>query len=333
MTRGKLVIQKSDLISLMMREESKLPAADRRHFREILLEDQLELVMAESPDRLKKEIADATILFTENRAVTAELLSNARELKLIQNGCLRHFAIDLDAARRAGIPVAAIASPLDVSVAEHALMLMMALGKRLLTTDQAVRRGEGRRIVAPHVTSETQSSLYRKTLGIVGLGEIGCLVARRATAFGMRVLYYNHRRYPAAEERDMGLEYRPLPELMAEADFVDIHIALTPTTTGLIGRRELAAMKPGAFLVNTARGAIVDQQALTDALKEGRLGGAGLDVFVDEPLPEGHPLTLLDNVILTPHVAGSGVTWESLHELFLNVHHVLRGEPLEGVIN
>lgn len=333
MTKLKLVIQKSDLISIMVRDESILPASDRDRFRSISLRDRIDLVFAEDPDTLQQEIADASFLFTENRPITADLLARAKNLKLIQNGCLRHNAIDLAAARRAGIAVAATALPGDISVAEHALMLMLALGKRLIRTDQAVRRGEGRTLLAPYVTSQTQSPLYRKTLGIVGLGEVGCLVARRARCFGMRVLYYNHRRYSAGEEKELNVEFRSLPDLLSEADIVDLHIALTPETVGLIGKDELSRMKPGAFLINTARGPIVDEVALTNALREGRIAGAGLDVFIEEPPPKGHPLTLLDNVILTPHVAGVGVAWDSLGILFSNVKHVLRGEPLEDVIN
>lgn len=333
MEKLKLLIQKCDLISIVLRDEARLPPSDSERFRQIALSDKVRIVVANDPQTVDREIPDASFLLTENRPITAELLGRAGRLKLIQNGCLRHNAIDCAAARRAGVPVSSMAQPGDVAVAEHALMMMLALGKNLMQADRAVRRGEWRHEVAPWVTSTTQWALSKKTLGIVGLGEVGCMVAERARCFGMRVIYYNHRRYGAEDERQMNIEYSPLHELMAAADFVSIHIAHTPETEGLIGMRELAAMKPSAFLVNTARGAVVDQAALHKALADRSIRGAGLDVFADEPLPPTDPLTQLDNVILTPHVAGVGVAWDSLKALFANVDHIIRGEPLENVIN
>lgn len=332
MARLKLVIQWSDLLSRVT-EARNLPTADQDRFRALTLMDRLDHVWATDPDVLEREIADADFLITENRPVTADLLGRAKKLRLIQNGCLRHYAIDLAAARRAGIPVAAVALPGDIVVAEHALLLMMAVGKKLLLADRAVRRGEHRDPISPHVASESLTPLFGRTLGIVGLGEIGCHLARRARGFGVRMIYYNRRRCDPAEEAALGVSYRPLAALMAEADIVSIHLAQTPETTGIIGANEIAAMKRSAILVNTARGAIVDEDALVTALGAGLIKGAGLDVFRTEPLPAGHPLTLLDNVVLTPHVAARGVAWETLRILFANLDRVMRGEPPTDVIN
>jgi phosphoglycerate dehydrogenase-like enzyme len=127
--------------------------------------------------------------------------------------------------------------------------------------------------------------------------------------------------------------YRPLGDLLREADVISIHLAGTKETAGFIGRAEIAAMKRSAILVNTARGSIVDEEALVEALKGGRIRGAGLDVFRDEPLPVAHPLTLLENVVLTPHVAARGVAWDTLGALFANFGRVLRGIPPTDVIN
>lgn len=342
MAKLKVAVQKSDFLRNTLAE--RLSPEEQRRFREITLADQLEIVMAEEPEKLRQEIVDADFLITENRPVTAELLTRAKQLRLIQNTCLRHNAIDLEATRRAGIPVAITALPGDIGVAEHALLLMMALGKKLVQADQAVRRGDNPRGVVSQPTSQYVravnwvgltglSTLYCKTLGIVGLGEIGCHVARRARAFEMRTIYYNPRRYSEEEERELGVEYRPLLNLMAEADIVDIHVVQTPATVGLIGAREIALMKPTAFFINTARGALVDQDALYEALAARRIAGAGLDVFREEPLSEGHPLTQLDNVILTPHIAGGLQAWWTGKVVFTNIKHALRGEPLEGVIN
>lgn len=332
MAKLKLVIQWSDLLSRVT-EARNLPAAEQDRFRALALMDHLDHVWATDPDVLQREIADADFLITENRPLSAALIGRATRLRLIQNGCLRHYAIDLAAARRAGIPVAAVALPGDIAVAEHALLLMMAVGKKLLLADRAVRRGEFRDPISPHVGSESLTPLVGRTLGIVGLGEIGCHLARRARGFGVKMIYYNRRRCDPAEEAALGVTYRPLTALMAEADIVSIHLAQTPETIGIIGAAEIGCMKRSAILVNTARGAIVDEDALVAALGAGRIKGAGLDVFRTEPLPAGHPLTGLDNVVLTPHVAARGVAWDTLGTLFANLDRVMRGEAPTDVIN
>lgn len=327
----KLVIQRSDVLSRLT-EARDLPPADIEKLRSLTLAGTVDHVWATEPGRLDAEIATADFLLTENGPITAEMIGKARRLRLIQNGCLRHHGIDLAAARRAGIPVSVAALPGDIAVAEHALLLMMALGRKLIHADQAVRAGEFRQRIAPHITSPSFTPLFSKTLGIVGLGEIGCHVARRARAFDMRILYYSRRRYSPDQEQALGVEYRPLMALMAEADIVDVHLALTPETLGIIGRAEIAAMKPTAILVNTARGAIVDEDALVEALRANRIAGAGLDVFREEPLPLGHPLAALANVVLTPHVAARGVVWDNLRILFANVARVIRGEAPQNVV-
>ena len=328
----KIVVQKCDVLRMLRTME--FPAADAERVRQITLADETELVFPADAVQVSDAIANADFLLTENRVVTADLIGRARRLRLIQNGGLRHDAIDLAAARRAGIPVATTALPLDICVAEHAILLMMALGKKLLAADRATRNGEGRGPIAPVVTSSNLSCLYGKTLGIVGLGEIGRFVARRARAFDMRLIYFSRQRYDEATEAGLDIEYRPLDRLLAEADIVSLHATHTPATPGMIGARELALMKPSALLVNVGRAGLVDEAALLDTLKERRIAGAGLDVYWQEPLVREHPLTQLDNVILTPHVAGrGGVTFATLEALFGNIRRILRGEPAIGVVN
>ncbi|MDR5689963.1 MAG: D-glycerate dehydrogenase, partial [Armatimonadota bacterium] len=146
--------------------------------------------------------------------------------------------------------------------------------------------------------------VYGRTLGVVGLGRIGRAVARRALGFGMRVLYTSRRRHEDAE-RELGVRWRELDDLLAESDFVSLHTPLTPETHGLINRERLRRMKPTAVLVNTCRGAVVDEAALVDALREGWIWAAGLDVFDREPLPPDSPLLSLDNVVLLPHIGSA----------------------------
>ncbi len=178
---------------------------------------------------------------------------------------------------------------------------MLAHARRLFAGDRALRRGEWGEWSPVFMLSH---DLHGKTLGIVGLGAIGTAIARRALGFSMPVLYWSRTRKPEAEAA-LGLQWRSLPDLLREADYVSISLALTQETRGLIGAAELGMMKRDAVIVNTARGPIIDQDALLSALREGSIGGAALDVFESEPLATDHPLLSLDNVVVSPHVGSA----------------------------
>lgn len=332
MPKPKLVVQNSGVLQwLYSGKLEELTVAEQARLREVTLEDELNLVMASEPGRLASEIVEAEFLLTENGPLPGALIRTAGRLRLIQNAGLRHQRIDLAACRAAGIQVAIVAMPADIVVAEHAMALVLALARKLRVADRAARRGEHYQSFA-RATDETVSRLHGKTLGIVGMGEIGSHVAQRALAFGLRVLYFNRHRASPDVECALQAEYRPLAALMAESDFIDIHLPLNATTRGLIGARELAAMKPTAYLVNTCRGAVLDENALVEILQARRIAGAALDVFVKEPLTSDHPFASLDNVILTPHIAGFGAFWEHLGAPFENFRRALRGEPLQGLV-
>jgi phosphoglycerate dehydrogenase-like enzyme len=168
------------------------------------------------------------------------------------------------------------------------------------------------------------------TLGIIGLGEIGTETARRARAFGMNVLYNKRQRLPQAVEVADHLTYAEKNDLLRHADFVLLSSPLTPETEGMIGARELALMKPTAFLVNISRGGVIDEAALVEALQSHRIAGAGLDVFVYEPIPFDHPLLACDNVILTPHIGGGtgGARDRQMNDVLANVQRFVRDEPI-----
>jgi D-3-phosphoglycerate dehydrogenase len=203
-------------------------------------------------------------------------------------------AFDLEAARELGIVVCNIPGRTAPIVAEHAFGLMLAAAKRAHFQTAELKAGRWTRM----------DNLYLrgKTLGLVGTGAIGAAMARLAQAIGMEVVAWTF--HPSPERAAvLGIRYVPLDDLLRAADVVSIHLRLSPESRGLVGARQLALMKPGALLVNTARGAIVDTAALVDALRGGRLGGAALDVFDAEPLPPGHPILACEQVILTPHNA------------------------------
>ncbi len=236
---------------------------------------------------------DALIANRERTRFTRELIEQLPDVRVIAQTGNHANHIDLAAARQRGIVIARASAGYSIGAAELAIGLAIAVMRRVPESDAAVRRGEW-------VTPSTPV-LHGKTMGIVGLGGVGRHVAALARAFGMHVLAWSPRLTDAAAA-GAGAERRELDELLRAADVVSLHAALTTESRGLLDARRLGLMKPTAFLVNTARGPIVDETALVAALRSGAIAGAGLDVFDQEPLPPGHPLTLLPQVVLTPHI-------------------------------
>jgi D-3-phosphoglycerate dehydrogenase len=271
--------------------------------------------------RLAAEPVHAIVL-RGSPPLTARVLGAAQGLRIVAKNGAGIDSVDLDAAQRLGITVAVAAGGNADAVAEHALALMLALVRELPGRDRRVRAGAWGALGPPG------RDFRGSVLGLVGYGAIGRATARLATALGARVIV--HRLSGGAGDVDGHTAEPELPALLAQADIVSLHCRLDASTRGLIGARELALMKPGALLINTARGAVVDEPALVAALQRGHLGGAGLDTFATEPLPAGHALTSLDNVILTPHVAGT--TRDSARRVALmtahNVIDHLAGRPL-----
>lgn len=267
------------------------------------------------------------------QTVDARLLARAPALKLIQVVGHGFDHVNLADARAAGIPVASIGSSGAEAhtVAEMAILLAGAASRRIPQADRFMREGGWGNVV---MVQRGIFELAGKTIGLVGLGRIGREVAKRARAFDMRVLYTDVARPAPEEEREMGIEHRDLDALLAESDVVSLHVPLTRETRGVIGERALSLMKPTAVLVNTARGQLVDTDALARALKDGRIRAAAIDVFDPEPPPADLPLRDLENVILSPHMAG--VTGESLLRIIQagleNCKRVARGEPPLDVV-
>jgi D-3-phosphoglycerate dehydrogenase len=264
----------------------------------------------------------SAVVLRGSKPFTAAVLDAARGLKIIAKNGAGVDSVDLAAAARRGITVAVAAGANADAVAEHAVALMMALSRDLHRLDRKLRQGgwEG--------TSWLGRDFRGSVVGLVGYGSIGRSTARLAQSLGAQVVVFR----AAGKEAD-GFELEAdLDKLLARVDILSLHCPLTETTRGLIGRRELALMKPHALLINTARGPIVDEAALVEALRAGQLGGAGLDTFALEPLPPGHPLLSLENVILTPHVAG--VTRNAALQVALttakNVVDAVAGRALPG---
>ena len=230
--------------------------------------------------------------------VTADMLESPGRLKVIGRAGVGVDNVDLEAATRKGVVVMNTPGGNSVAVAELTIGLMLALHRQLVPAITATKSGrwEKKRFAGGH-------ELFRKTVGLVGFGSIGQLVAHRCIAFGTTVIAYDP--HPIEAARRMGVQIVPLDELFRRADIVSLHLPLMDNTRNLVGRTLLGAMHRGSYLINCARGGIVDEGALVDALRDGTLAGAAMDVFASEPLPADHPLLSLENFLCTPHLGAS----------------------------
>ncbi|MEM2883767.1 MAG: D-glycerate dehydrogenase [Nitrososphaerales archaeon] len=234
-----------------------------------------------------------------------DLLEKAKRLKVISSMSVGLDHIDLDAATRRGIYVTYTPDVLTDATADLTWALLLGIARRVSEAERFLRGGLWRVAWSPNFF--LGSDVYGKTLGIVGMGRIGYAVAKRARGFDMRILYYQRHRLAEDREKDVGARYSALDELLSESDFVTIHLPLTEQTRGLINEARLRLMKPTAYLVNTSRGAIIDEAALIKALREKWIKGVALDVYSVEPLPKDSPLLQFENVLLTPHIGSATI--------------------------
>lgn len=270
-------------------------------------------------------VGDADAIIAGTEPITARVLDAAPRLKIVARRGVGLDSVDLEAATARGVVVTVTAGVVADAVADHAMALLLAAARRIAWLDRRMKAGAWDRAVSTDV--------WGKTLGLIGFGAIGRAVAKRAAGFGMEILAYDVAPDEAAA-RALGVRLCALDDLLARSDFVSVHVPLLPTTRGLIGEAALARMKPGAILINTSRGPVVDEAALLRALQSGRLAGAGLDVFAEEP-PVDWTLVGLDQVVATPHVASH--TRETLVRMERAcaeaVLAVLRGERPAHVAN
>ncbi len=255
----------------------------------------------------------------------------APKLKLVQLLSAGYDRIDIEAARKAGVPVCNNGGANSTAVSEHAIMLMLAVSRSLVWQHSNVSGGRWRGNNASEVKLY---EMYNKTLGIVGLGTIGKKTARLARAFGMNIIYYDVTRLNEEHAADIGVRFALLEELLKASDIVSLHVPLNASTKHMISTDQLKLMKKSAYLINTCRGPVVDEPALIEALSNGTIAGAGLDVFDQEPPPSDNPLFALNNVVLTAHFAGP--TWDTQYSRFRNAfdncQRVIRGDKPLWVI-
>jgi phosphoglycerate dehydrogenase-like enzyme len=313
--------------------------SDRPHAEDAAARLGVALRIAASEEDLRTLLPEARVLVTQRTPVGTELIAAAPELRQVQTLEWISPPVDREAAAARRIVVVDVPNLSLLGVAEHTILLMLALVKRFpetLTRAMAGERADG--VEEVKTTARVMSYnwlgqrdlgwLYRKRLGIIGFGKIGRAVAARANAFGMRVIYSSRHRLAEDEERRLGVTYTSLDDLLARADFVSLHARLTAENEHMIGAAAFAAMQATAYFINTARGGLVDEAALIDALRTRRIAGAGLDVFEYEPFRRDSPLLSLDNVVLTPHIAGTydpDARKAQLTEVFEHVATALAG--------
>ena len=275
---------------------------DNNMIREVtrLLPNQFELELI-SPEDDHSKLRNIHYMITRQMLIDREVISAAPKLEVIQRWGSGYDKVDVAWATERGIPVLIAAGVNAVSVSEHAVLLMLAVLRRITLADRSVHRGTW---LIPDILEQART-LSGKTVGLVGFGNIARLVAEKVNVFGAKVQYYDLVRGTARQEQDLRASYVSLDTLMRTSDIVSIHVPLTAQTDGLIGEEEIGRMKPEAVLINTARGKIVVEQALADALEENRLSGAGIDTFENEPVKSGNRLLTFENVICTPHIGGS----------------------------
>jgi phosphoglycerate dehydrogenase-like enzyme len=276
------------------------------------------------PADLPAALLDAVYLcgFIGPLPTDALVAATNQRLKLVQLMSAGYDRFNIEGARAARLPVADNGGANAIAVAEHAIMLVLSALKHVHALDASVRRGAWRGSVG------RVYELYGSTVGIVGMGRIGREVAKRLAGWEAQLIYYDPIRLVPEVERQLNVSYAEIDQLLRTADAVTVHVPLNARTRNLVDAESLSLMKPTAVLINTARGGLVDEEALATVLRDGQVLGAGLDVFGQEPIAAGNPLLQLDNVILTPHSAGP--TWQSFPRrfanCFANIERVQRGE-------
>lgn len=257
-----------------------------------------------TPTGLKRGIkgAEALICFLYD-SIPGSILSSAPKLKIVANAAAGFNNIDTAAAQAAGVWVTNTPDVLTEATAELTLALLLGVARKIVPADRFLRQGKFR---GWDFYLFLGNQLAGKTLGIVGMGRIGQAVAQRASAFGLKILYHNDLRLPAEREQELGASYTPFAKLLKQSDFISLHVPLTSKTRHMIAAPQLASMKPTAILINTSRGPVIDEKSLVEALKKGRIAGAGLDVYEQEPQIE-KGLMSLENIILLPHIGSATV--------------------------
>lgn len=282
---------------------------------------------------IQKARQSVALLCTGEDNIDSELMDNAPSLHVVSNMAVGVDNFDIAAATKRGIALGNTPGVLSATTADLAFALLLATARRVVETDRAVRNGQWK--ISWHPLHFASYDVHHRSLGIIGLGLIGQEMAKRGLGFDMEILYFSTSRKRSIEKR-YGFKYVPeLTALLGQSDFVSLHVPLTPNTRHMIGKTQLQAMKRTAFLINTCRGAVVDQQALYDALVDGTIAGVGMDVTDPEPLPLDSPLLTMPNVVITPHIGSSSYETRSRMAIMAseNIIAVFKGTQMPACVN
>ncbi len=282
-------------------------------------------------DEQVRAATTADFIMMYRSKLTPEILKNATRTQFIQLLAAGYDGIDMDLITQLGIPCANNGGANSWAVADQTLLLMLSLYRRVIDTDREVREGQWQR----GTTGLNTFEMAGKTVGIFGLGNIGQKVAKRVQAFEAKVQYFSRTRLSAEKERELDVSFVSLDELFETSDIVSLHAPLTEDTRHLVDAKRLRSMKKSSILINTGRGAIIDEEALVDALKTGVIAGAGIDAFTEEPVNPNSPLLKLDNVVLSPHSGGTTAdTWVRRGKFgFDNMIRVMNGDAPVSLVN
>jgi len=284
-------------------------------------------------DLLLEKVKDAEgLLPLLTEKIDGELMDAGEKLKVVSNYAVGFNNIDTEAATERGIYVTNTPGILTDTTADAAFALLMAVARRIPEADRHIRAKGWIHAWGPKMYIGSDG--HGKTLGILGMGRIGSAMAKRAKGFDMDVVYHDIYRREDLEE-ELGISYMPRDEVMRSADFLSLHVPLTPETRHMMGAEELASMKETAFLINTSRGPVIDEKALAEALRDGVIAGAGLDVFETEPVSHDSPLLGLDNIVLTPHLASGSIETRTkmATTAATNIVSVLQGRVPPDLVN
>ncbi len=285
-----------------------------------------EVVYGDTPrEEQKRAVSDADFIMVYRAHLHDDALRAAQKVRLVQTLAAGYDSMNLRLMRELEVPCCNNGGANSRAVADHAVLLMLTLYKQLMAADRSTRRGRWSQPIDGFNTFE----MADKLVGVIGLGNIGRQVAKRAQGFDARVQYFDLFPLSSERERELSVTRVSLEELFKTSDIISCHTPLTPDTRHIVSRELMASMKRTAILINTSRGPVVDERALVDALSEGRIAGAGLDVFENEPVDPDNPLLTMDNVVVTPHSAGT--TWDTWFRraefAYRNMRGVWDGEP------
>ena len=306
---------------------------------------ELDLVFADKAGSdLNELISDASFLICKKKTITRTLLKKAKNLFLVQKFGHWPIGIDLKACRELGIPVRVRPLIVSIAVAEHTMALLLACARDLIRGHKETVVGSYRKMgLNPIFTSERDmcfnwmrlelKMVYKKTLGLIGFGENAREVAIRAQSFGMDIIYYDLKSLDKFWEERLNVKYYEFNDLLRFSDFISLHVPHTKSTEKMIGQSEFLKMKNTAYLINTCRGGVIDEDALIEAIQKKEIAGAALDVFIKEPLQFDHPLIKMENVVLSPHTAGGpteGLRYEALATMN-EIVEILNGKSYSDV--